>query len=271
MKATRTLLLAILLISMNVHAQKIYIRGGLGAAISTSANYISTYVNSGNSYSSTVKKQGFGSGIPFVIAAGWKFNQHYAIELGVDYFQGFAIKQTVENIHSSNSTYDYQWRGQMVSLVPAFVMSLPLNKFSPYARLGLKLGVLNRVIEENHQVISYIETSTERQTKSRDYGGIAIGAQVACGTDFVLSDVISLFCEIQLDGISYSPTHGKYIEYTENGIDKMNSRTVKQNEWIYKKEVTYPNDIKDSEPNEVSKTNYQFGNASLLLGVKINL
>ena len=276
MKATGILLFAILIIGVNVHAQKIYIRGGLGAAVSTAASYYSDYtINTGtsNSYTTTSKKDGVGTGLPFVIATGFNLSEHFSVELGVDYFYGFTSKQNFLTYTGSSS--DAKWHGQMLSLVPALVMSFPLEKFKPYARLGCKVGILNGYVVSQHSEYDYpLEKSTSIfvvDSKSKVYGGVAIGAQAAVGTDFALSDLISLFGEVQLDGISYAPTHGKYIEYTENGVDKLGSRTVNDNEWKYLREVDHSKTIPSDQPKEYDKVNIQFGNVGLLLGVKINL
>jgi hypothetical protein len=45
MKATRIFLLAVLFAGRNVHAQKIYIRGGLGMAISTAVRSMTNITN----------------------------------------------------------------------------------------------------------------------------------------------------------------------------------------------------------------------------------
>jgi hypothetical protein len=271
MKKLTIFLAGLVLIGISVQAQKIYVRAGLGVAVSTAAGYIADYTSTANSILVTVKKQGLGTGLPFVLAAGYNLNEHFAFELGIDYFYGFSLKQKFGTVYYSS---DSKWRGQMLSLVPAFVMSLPLDKFKPYARLGLKIGVLNSVVYQDHRVNDYPVKTTNAldvQSKRKDYGGIALGVQAAVGTDFILSDKLSLFGEIQVDGISWSPTHGKYLEYSENGVDQMGSRTVNENEWNYLKEVDQSKQIPDSDPDEVPKTNHRFGNVGLVIGVKVNL
>jgi hypothetical protein len=274
MKLSKIILIGLLFIGLSCHAQKFYIRGGLGVAVSTSASYTPDYNFVNNSYTVSLKKQGLGTGLPVVLAAGYKLNEHFGFELGVDYFYGFPLKQHMDQAYTYYSTNDSKWRGQMLSIVPAFVLSLPLKKVNPYARLGLKLGVMNSVVYEDHQAFSTSVKATaftDIQSKSKEFGGIAIGAQGAVGTDLVLSSLISLFVEIQVDGISYSPTHGKNTEYIQDGVDVMSSRPVKQKEWEYKKEIAYPNTIPDDQPNQLMKKNYYFGNVGMLVGVKIKL
>ena len=271
MKKLQVIFVVLFLIGMPLQAQKFYIRGGPGIAVSTAAsnNYdIDTPANSASTLTSN--KKGIGTGLAFVLAGGYKFNDHFGIELGIDYFSGFTIKSKYT---SSGYNSDSKSHGQMLSLVPALVMSLPLDKFKPYARLGLMLGIMNSVVFQEHRLISIdsIEYKDEIQSKSKDYGGIAVGVQAAVGTDFVLSNRLSLFGEIQVDGISYSPKHGKYTEYTNNGIDHLGSMPVSQKEWDYVHEATMSVTGGSDQPGNEITRNFMFGNVGLVLGVKVNL
>ena len=193
MKKISIFLIVLLFFGTNLLAQKIYIRGGLGIAVSTATSYIYDYnTQAGSATALTSHKGGIGTGLPFVIAGGYKINNHFGFELGVDYFTGFSLesKETYGGSPGGGYNRDTKWHGQMLSIVPAFVMSLPLDKLKPYARIGLKLGVLNNVISREHDVINMTSRTDDIQSKSKDYGGIAIGAQAAIGTSFVLSDQI---------------------------------------------------------------------------------
>jgi hypothetical protein len=270
MKTSGILLIGLLFIGITMQAQKIYIRAGLGAAVTTSAGIIKDYTwTSDGVYKVETKKAGLGTGLPFVLAAGYKLNEHFGFELGIDYFYGFSIKSKYT---TTFSTLDSKWNGQMLSIVPAFVMTFPLDKIHPYARLGLKLGVLNSVVYKDHEIRTAPEKAigTDTESKSKDYGGIAIGAQAALGTDYAINDKISIFGEIQVDGISYSPKHGKFLEYSENGVDMMASRSVKNNRWDYLKDVDMTKTIPEDQPDERVRINYYFGNVGLVVGVKFN-
>jgi hypothetical protein len=268
MKTSGILIIGLLLIGMSIQAQKAYVRAGLGAAVSTSANMAREYNSSSTSSTLTSKKAGLGTGLPFVIAPGYKFNEHFGVELGINYFYGFTIKEKNEGYSSSENKY----HGQMLSLVPAFIMTFSVDKIHPYARLGLILGVMNSVVYKSHQTSNpeLKAAATEIDSKSKDYGGIAIGAQAALGTDYAISDKISLFGEIQVDGISYAPKHGKYLEYSQNGVDVMGDRTEKQNKWDYKKEIDFSQAMPDDQPDQVARVNHRFGNVGLVVGVKFN-
>jgi len=275
MKKSGIILIGLLLIGMSLQAQKIYVRAGLGAAVTTAANIIgdNTMTNDGTD-KVTTKKAGLGTGLPFVLAAGYKLHENFFVELGIDYFYGFSIKsKDVYPTYYPSSSIDSKWHGQMLSIVPAVVMTFAINKIHPYARLGLKLGVLNSVVYNDTEIKSAPERAGEstHESKSKDYGGIALGVQAALGTDYAISDKISLFGEIQVDGISYSPKHGKYLEYSIDGVDQMGNRTVNQNEWDYLKDVDYTKNITADQPDEASRVNHRFGNVGLVIGVKYTI
>jgi hypothetical protein len=205
-----------------------------------------------------------GTGVPIVLAAGYNFNSNFGIEVGIDYLAGFSQKNKHET--PDFSIIGKQW-GQMLSLVPALFITFPSGKFSPYARLGLKLGIFNRVILENEAaaISSQLDDVT---MKSKDYGGVAIGVQAAVGTDYNLNDRISIFGEIQLDGISYSPAHGKFTVYNVGGVDRLDDMTTREKTWNYVKEIDYTSNIPSDQPDERLMGNNHFGNVGFILGIK---
>ncbi len=267
MKTTKLLLLILSVMSLSAQAQSIYVRAGLGAAICTAPHmiYQDAYNNNESEPTIEAKRGGLGNGMPFVVAAGYYFGDNFGVELGVDYFLGFPNK-TVNNENSS--TYTTKISGSMLSLVPAFVMKFSLDKIKPYARLGIMIGVLNDAKTVNTS--SGGTTYGMANYTIKDYGGIAIGAQAAVGAEFPLSDLLSLFGEINLNGISWAPSNGKYTKYTFNGVDELSNMTTKEKTWVYVKKLDESQTISASDPDKDPLINYSFANAGLVLGVKIN-
>lgn len=260
---------ALTFITVSASAQGIYLRAGLGAAIGTANTLNYSYDEVGSNDLVTVTTNGYGTGLPFVLAAGFNFNDHFGVELGIDYFMGFASKYYEKD---SYSNYDYKTKGSMLSLVPALVGRFEVGNLSPYARLGLMIGVMNSVITTADGSSTYPEKSSyTTDWKMKKYGGVAIGVQAAVGTEFKLGEMFSLFGEFQLYGISYAPKKGKFKEYNQNGVDQLPNMTTKDKEWVYLKEVDYNKSIPDTEPDESAKRSYHFNNVGLVVGVKINL
>jgi hypothetical protein len=270
MKKLSFLIFTLILLSMNAGAQW-FVRAGVGAAISTASSmvYDRDMTNSQELYSA--KKNGYGTGLPVALAAGYWFGENVGIELGVDYFYGFSSKYTFKDDYTDLNFKTY---GTMLSLVPALVGRITLDKMTPYARLGLMIGVMNSIItkcEGNSNSPEFKTSVGKIESKQKLSGGMAIGVQAALGSDYALSDLISLFAEFQLYGISYAPKKGQYKTYKIDGQDQLGNMTTKQKEWKYVKKYDAEKVIPDSEPDELPKINTHFNNFGILVGVKITI
>ncbi len=272
MKKFILVILVAFVVAISSQAQGIYLRAGLGAAIGTANSLNYSYDEVGNNDMVKVTTNGYGTGLPFVLAAGFNFSENFGVELGVDYFMGFASKYYEKDDYSN---YDYKTKGSMLSIVPALVGRFEVGNLSPYARLGLMIGVMNSVITTADGSSSYPEkavaASYTTDWKMKKSGGVAIGVQAAVGSEFKMGDMFSLFGEFQLYGISYAPKKGMFKEYNENGVDQLPKMPTRYKEWKYLKEVDYNKEIPESEPNEQYKRSYHFNNVGLVIGVKINL
>jgi hypothetical protein len=277
MKTKVLFILMLSVMSFCAQAQSIYVRAGLGAAICTSPQYgyqDTKITVGGNQNTTEMKKAGQGDGLPIFVAAGHYFGENFGVELGIDYFQGFNHK-VADNDNGSITTQKIH--ATMLSIVPALVMKINLDKITPYARLGIMIGVLNSGI-----LVQKMSGTSSDATKAfnyngagadytaKDYGGIAIGAQAAVGAEYHLSDLLSLFGEVNLDAISWAPKKGKLTKYSEGGVDKLGTLTTKQKSWVYEKKIDYTQNIPDSEPDKWLKGNYSLANVGLVVGVKIN-
>jgi hypothetical protein len=251
--------MALILIATVMQGQSVYVRAGLGGAISTSPKID---YESGSSGTIESKRVGYGNGLPFVVAGGYYFGEHFGLELGVNYLFGFPNK-----IKSSDNYYTNteKFSGSMLSVVPAFVMKFDVGRVKPYCRIGLLIGVLNS--SNANAINNYISTE---ETTEKIYGGIAIGVQGAIGAELALNKLLSLFGEVNIDGISWAPTKGKYTKYTYNGVDQLSNMTTKQKSWVYVKSFDETQYIPSSDPDKESLVNYSFANAGLIVGVKVH-
>jgi hypothetical protein len=272
MQTKRYFILILLLISVYTQGQSFYVRAGLGAAICTTPHlaFQSTYTDNGLSGTTEVKKGGLGDGLPMVAAAGYYFTKNFGVELGVDYFYSFTYK-LVSNYNGDNATR--KTHGSMLAITPALVFKFDLDKFSPYARLGIMIGVLNSIITKINDI--EVKDSANIQHNydmaSKLYGGIAVGVQAAVGAEYALGNRVSLFGEVNLDGISYAPKKGKYTTYTLDGADQLPTMTTYEKSWVYLKKVDGSLNNSSNEPMTFSLNNYSFANVGLIVGVKINL
>ena len=269
MRKSGIFLIWLLLFGSCIQGQTIYLRGGAGGAVSTSPDIVPDYIinsGSGNIEKVTTKTAGNATGLTFAVAAGYKFNKFLGAELGINYLAGFAVSNTIDY---GSVSMDTKKQCSMLSLVPAAVLTFPAGKVNPYARLGFKLGILNRVVFDYHVLPG--SNHSEIITTSVDYGGIAIGVQAAAGAEYRLNRLLSVFCEIQVDGISYSPKYGRYTKYSEDGVDKMGSRSVNQNHWDFVKSLDKNKTIPADKPDEVAIQNFAFNNVGVVVGLQFHI
>jgi hypothetical protein len=262
MKTRNILILLLAVFSFSGQSQSLYVRAGLGAAICTAPHMIYQLTDNESEHLTESKRGGLGNGLPIMAAVGYYLGDNLGIELGVNYFSGFNAK-TVNN--SAGLIVTDKEHGSMLSIVPALVMRIKGDKLQPYARLGLMIGVLN-----SEKFDTQVSGLSSGERISKDYGGISIGAQAALGTEFKLSDLLSLFGEINIDAISWAPTKGKYTKVNEDGVDQLGSMTTKEKSWVYTKSYDSSVPIADSDPSKTALVNYSFTNAGLVIGVKIN-
>jgi hypothetical protein len=261
------IIICLLLTGITVQAQKLYIRAGVGIAASTSGYFV-TKSTSSNGYE--LKKAGIGTGLPVVVAAGYKLGENVSVELGINYFQGFNVKSLGTQYYNGVAIQDATTKvhGTMLSIVPAVVLTIPLEKLQPYARFGIKVGVMNSLITKidgtTNEYGTELKATSSVKIKEKDHGGIAFGAQAAVGTAFKLSEMLALFAELQMDGISYAPTKGKITELSVNGEDQLGQMASEDKSWDYSRSRT------DGD-NKQDKFNIPFNNFGLVFGVKIKL
>jgi hypothetical protein len=278
MKKSYIVLMAICMMAGNLSAQKTYLRLGIGGGVGlkqyqgqTWADQTST--NTSNKYE--IKSTGLGSGLNVNLAFGYMFSENVGIELGVNEFIGLNKK-----IHYSNTTLlneetsDTKISGMMLQLIPAIVISPGGEKLSPYARLGMIIGILPSVVQKENS--TYVNnpvlkaTSTTEVYNFKQYGGVALGFTAAGGVAYKLNDHLKLYAEMVFNGITYAPTKGKVKEWTIDGVDRLATATTKDKEWTYEKKYDNAENIPDANPDKKSKISQNFSNVELNIGVKFN-
>lgn len=266
MKKIIVLLIAVITMSGAAFTQdKAYVSLGAGVGIGTARTYDLCMTND------KVYPIGLGKGLGFNLRAGYFLGKNIALELGVGYRMGFSTKVEIEldgpeGIKSSYGTEVLKFKGNMLSLVPAILISpsLDLGKVRPYARLGVIIGILPSIITKVDVTAPYGNSTMSLKY----YGGVAFGGSFALGGDFNLSDLLAIYAEIYYDALSYAPTKGKITKYEVDGKDELPDLTT------FDKEVEFVKDLtgftpKDSEPDQQFKNSYPFNSLGLNIGVKI--
>ncbi|MDP1623983.1 MAG: outer membrane beta-barrel protein [Bacteroidales bacterium] len=276
MKNIFVLILTIGMMAGTLHAQSTYIRFGLGGGIGLKQFEWADVNSTTNSYNVEVKSMGLGGGVNANLAFGYMLSDNFGIELGVNEFIGLARK-----IHRSRTTTnmteteDWKTSGMMLQIVPAIIITPNLEKINPYARLGMIIGILPSIITKYERTTTNGGESlqaTEREDyKSKDYGGIAAGFTAAGGASFDLGEKLVFFAELVFNGITYSPSKGKYKTWTIDGVDQLPNATTRDKEWEYVKKFDANENIPEGSPDKYAKMSVNFSNVELNIGIKLKL
>jgi hypothetical protein len=261
----------IMIDSRYVETDNIYIKGALGVTFGLDPAILNqtTTSTTGENYSTVTDavKARLGSGIPFEVAGGFKFNEHFAVELGIDYNYGFSTK--INNVLNGDNT-KITVSASTLSVSPSFVGQFRINQVIPYVRVGPEIAVVNNYKTLIIGLVSNFKATSTGEKDTRDYGGIALGIKAAAGVEVPLTRIISVYGEIQARAISFSPKHGKVTKYTVDGADQMSTLSTKQSKWDYVKSVSYPDQITNDQPNQFLKVTHAVSNVGIAVGVKVN-
>jgi hypothetical protein len=250
---------------------------GIGLTPATMTQTKTTMVTEGSTTTiADAIKVNLGTGLPLGISAGYKFDDHYGVELGIDYFSGFSTSKTdsrttISGGQSSTDEAKTKVSASMLSITPSFVMQTEWGKVFPYARIGAEIGVVNNY-KTVYSGVTYLFKSSAPtgDETTKDYGGITIGVKAAVGVEYPITDLISLFGEIQARAISFSPKHGKVTKYTVNGQDELSTLTTKQSKWDFEKSIDSSVAPSADQPNQVLRVTHSLSNVALAIGVKFN-
>jgi opacity protein-like surface antigen len=276
MRKNYVFLLVLIFMAGTLNAQKYYARLGIGAGFGLSY-YSSQSVNRtiiGNTSDVIESKSGsLGSGLNINLAGGYMFSKYIGVELGFNEFIGFGVKTKYSLTQTGyEQQFDDKYKGMSFQIIPALVLTPGFEKINPYARFGLIIGVVNST---NY---SYTNTktgnpefkaaTTVENYKEKDFGGVALGFAAAIGAEYNLTEMISLYAEVNLNGVNYSPRKGKVLEWTQDGVDQMPLMTTKDKEWEYVKTLDDKVSIPSGSPNQFLKETALLTNVGISIGVK---
>lgn len=269
------LVFVISLFSNTLFAQGAYVKINAGYGFNMSTYTAQNYSQSSSStppytytYSSEVVNYSLGKGFNFGGAFGYMFNKNIGAELGISYLLGSTSKIVNEsNLGTGHSTTEISMHSNMLRFIPSVVIASGFEGINPYAKFGLLIGTGSVFIDgnENDNVDIVVE-------KWKYNGGFAVGLNSAIGAVFTINDNISIFGEIDMVNLSYSPTKGELTEATLNGVDQLPAMTKSEKEIEYVDSYTFDsaNPVSDSEPAKETKFKMPFGSVGFNVGLKFN-
>jgi len=261
------------LVSNILFAQGAYFQVNTGYGLKTSSQNL-MYLNFYNSTSTTdysSKEQvmvSLGKGFNFGGAFGYMFNKNLGAELGVSYLMGDKGETKFEHSKYSRESVDHILYSRMLQFNPALLIESGLEKFDLYAKFGLILGM-------GYFMYEFEVNDDDDVTiwKTRYDGGLAVGFSTGIGASFRFNERLSLFGELNLVSLSYSPTRGKLTEATHNGTNMLPDLSVRSKETEYvdsftvEKHITPPED----EPRKELTQKFPFSSIGSYIGLKIDL
>jgi hypothetical protein len=202
-----------------------------------------------------------GKGLNAGINFGYMFNKNIGFELGGNYLLGGKI-----NGSYTSYTGDYlnsEVSAKMLQIKPSLVFRSDLDKFNPYAKVGMIIGsgkIINTTVEKDG-------ADLETRTLELD-GGMPIGFQASIGTLYKLNEKLSIFGELNLVNLNYAPKKGHITEATLNGINQLPTYTISDKEIEFTSSFT--NTGAPLNPNAPSKSptlDFSFSSFGLNVGL----
>ena len=250
-----TLIAAVTLLFAPVLSAQVYINVGVGYGFPAfpelmDVEYTGTQSSDGYKGIYSSLGQGFQPEITF----GYRVNPNTGVELGYGFLMGSKLTTDYNDASDPNAvetgTTEMQARMQRLYLGMRFTRGD--ENVHPYMRMGVVLGIANKVTEETTGSISGPFSSSYNRIEEYD-GGLAVGFNSGLGITYHFTDMFGIFFEANLTVQNYSPKHSEITTYTINGQDQLGSMTVRQRETDYVDEYTVSGSPNDAQPSQSLK------------------
>jgi hypothetical protein len=274
MKRFTVVLVVLILAAGSVHAQKFFVQVGVGGSLGMNADYsllVNETVHSGTYSTFETVPVTMGTGFNVTTRFGYMFLKYVGIELGLGQFIGLSVKGETINEMSGGTQYEYRYYGRMFSIVPSLLITPGLEKVNPYARIGMIIGAYP-VLYYTSDMTRATSVDYEEKTVEKFSGSVAVGFQASGGVAFILSDLVSLYVELNYNGVSYSPSKSELTEYTVDGVDHLADLTTyqKESEFVRTLDFDYETPPDPNSPAQYLKYNYPFSSIGMNFGVKFS-
>jgi hypothetical protein len=256
--------------STKVNAQKLYAGIGLGYGFPMASANLATKFDGGlTSQTNELVKGSYGKGAEFALYGGYMIHSNLGAELGFSYLAGakWSGSYIKETVMSDQTTYS----ARMMRLSPGVRVTFGEHSIKPYMRLGLVIGLGGKITAD--ETIQDMQSNTTTLKTTRYTGGISMGLRSSIGAMFKLSDLISLFGEINVVSQSLGATSSNVTAYSVNGADKLSTLTTSQKQTAYSSSYssTYSSGPSISDPAQALKSYRPFSSLGLEIGVHFTL
>lgn len=280
---------------LNVGAKKVAL--GMFISLFSIAAYSQFYINVGGGYNLGIANQSLlhnyestnniekmenvttslGKGLNFGLNLGYMFNGNIGIDLQCSYLLGDENAGESKSNYTFFSTnyYDYEKisvKNQIIRINPSLIIASGFDKLDPYAKFGVILGFGSITLNYLYEEYENNQLQDKEVVKWKMDGGMAFGISSALGLMYHISDLISVYGELNLVGMSYAPKKGVMTEYTINGTDQLPGLTTDDKEIDFVDDITYDYDNPPSsaEPMKELKFYFPYSSIGLNIGVRFS-
>ncbi len=258
-------------ISLNANtffSQGVYINSNVGYGFKMSSQNINyfDFSNSNRINNILTYEQinvSLGKGLNFGGAFGYMFNRNFGTELGISYLKGG--KSISKDTFDGQTDYG-SLSSKMFRIIPSLILTYDCKKLNPYVKLGMIIGSGSILYEHNSNWSGNISSSKTILT-----GGLAFGLNSATGIIFKPGNKMSIFGEINMVNLSYSPSKAEIIELIFNNIDFLPDTGIsgKQIEFVDKYTADASFYRRDLPRKELTQK-FPFGSISFCLGMRLD-
>lgn len=181
----------------------------------------------------------FGEGFRTGLNVGYRFTTRLGVEMGINYFTGNdkTMVKTVNRLAAAGPTFvtgTAEGKIKALDLAPAVVLFLgETNGFEPYTKVGVIVPVYGDLTIETNRTYTNAAGITNTHAKDVVLPNPTVGFMASLGTSYKLGKNISLFAELEYRNFTVHGKSKETKEYTENGVDKLNTPTVFRSDASY--------------------------------------
>ncbi len=280
------LIIAVLLAGMHITKAQgrfyIKIHTGYGVPTTKEASSIRDFTQIRHLLPDTISKSiektnitTLGSGIQLGGALGIKLSENLDFEFGAHYLMGANIKGNAQLVLDPGDANQPEIKSyvniglkrntRQIRVVPSLVVHGDANKkIMPYARFGLMIPVGGKTVTNVTQDFDvptlmqgppfYLKNDSLIAQRLETKGKLSLGFQSAVGMQYNIRK-IGLFIEVAHQALSVRADKTTLVNYTENGNDRIDTKTV------YEKETHYMDEM-NSQSNNMEYNPKVFQNAS---------
>jgi opacity protein-like surface antigen len=201
----------------------------------------------------------FGEGFRTGLNVGYRFSPRLGVEMGFNYFNGNdkTMVKTVNRAVAAGPTFvTGTAEGRIVAfdLAPAVVLFLgEVNGFEPYTKVGVIVPVHGDLTIETNRTYTNPLGTTNTYSKDVVLPNPTVGFMASLGTSYKLGKNISVFGELEYRNFTVHGKSKETKEYTENGVDKLNTPTAFRADASYSaNHVDYVEQINTTSNNKVT-------------------